>query len=57
MCVSCKNSLLNVLTASQDESGSQAISVAAQVLGCSSHGLSWSVEMYKCQGNHVMSGS
>lgn len=57
MCLTCKNSLLRVLTASPDESGGQAVGGAAQVLGSSSYGLPWSAEMYKCQGNRVMSVS
>lgn len=56
MCVSCRNSRLRVLTAPPDESGGQAFGGAARVPGSSSDGLSWSAEMYKHQGDFVMSG-
>lgn len=57
MCLSCKTLLPHVPTASQDESGRQAIGLVAQVLGSSLHGVSQSAEMDKCQETHVMSGS
>lgn len=57
MCLSCKTLLPHVPTASQDESGRQAIGLAAQVLVSSLHGVSQSAEMDKCQETHVMSGS